>query len=892
MQSNELRYEYLSNGVEITGYVGYPEVLTIPAEIDGKKVVGIGERAFSRCLTLKKITAEEGLEYIAPYAFYECSSLSSIDIPDSIRKIGRKAFEKTKYYVETPRVNGKLYVCAHLIDYHGDLPRLAINGCVGVADEAFAGKNIREAVFFDGLKYVGDRAFQRTALEEVVLPFGVESVGDKAFSNCEKLEKAELPSGIRKIGYDPFSNTPLEKDKSTLYIGNYLIKAKSGGKFKLKKGVERIADGAFANGKIQVALLEGVKEIPDGCFFNCRDLIKVSSSTVERAGKDAFANCESLAEVKFADPVFGENCFYGCPNISISTLSTVDKNEVYLAKRLLSTNEIYGEYKVREGTLEIYPAAFADNTKLVKVYLPDSVEKVGRAAFSGCKNLSSLKLPKYLEKIENDLCRGDEKLKYLEAPEEVKHIGNNAFENTRIAEFDFKKVEQVGGCAFLNSSISRAVNAEGIKIIGERAFERSGLGEITVNECTISKNAFAFSRSLRKVDLGVIEIPENAFYACTSLKSVTFAKNARIGKNAFAYCGSLSQIDLDEVVLSESSFEKCVKLSSAVVSRSLPAKAFKGCSSLKTVVLQEGVEIIESEAFSGCEKLEELSLPSTLTTIAEKGFEGCAIKELILPAGVSIGASAFAYCEYLGEIKTFCAAEAGRLGDKVFEGCSSLIKADLPAFSSIGKRAFANCENLGEISLKEGLTSIGEEAFSGDDKLKFLRLPRSAERFGRDFIADATIEKDNFLDTLKEEKGSLLKFGGCLVKYKGDNEINVPRFSPECYDDDNWALGSISAYDRFFAAYLEDKPLKEPYVKSRLLYPVGLTEKNKAAFLREYFPAIAEKSVEERNVKEIATYAKNGCFNAENLTAIIEIASKIKAVEITSLLLSELKKIK
>ena len=145
---------------------------------------------------------------------------------------------------------------------------------------------------------------------------------------------------------------------------------------------------------------------------------------------------------------------------------------------------------------------------------------------------------------------------------------------------------------------------------------------------------------------------------------------------------------------------------------------------------------------------------------------------------------------------------------------------------------------------------------------------------------------------MKEERGSLLKFGSCEIKYAGDNYIVVPRFSESCFDDENWLLKDISAYDAFFGTYLEDKELKEPYVKSRLLYPVGLTERNKATFLKEYFADIMKKAINERTVNEISIYAKNGCFNAENIKTAVEEAAQIKAVDITAILLSVLKKVK
>ncbi len=84
-------YEYsaLDDGtVEITDYLGFATTLSIPSEIDGKKVTCIGVDAFKYCTSLTSVTIPDSVTSIGDYAFYGCDALTSVTIPDSVTSIG------------------------------------------------------------------------------------------------------------------------------------------------------------------------------------------------------------------------------------------------------------------------------------------------------------------------------------------------------------------------------------------------------------------------------------------------------------------------------------------------------------------------------------------------------------------------------------------------------------------------------------------------------------------------------------------------------------------------------------------------------------------------------------------------------------------------------------
>lgn len=91
--SGDYEYALLDDGtVEITGYNGKAEKLTIPDTLAGKKVTSIGDMAFHWRSSLTSISIPHSVTSIGDYAFSWCKSLTSITIPDSVTSIGDYAF--------------------------------------------------------------------------------------------------------------------------------------------------------------------------------------------------------------------------------------------------------------------------------------------------------------------------------------------------------------------------------------------------------------------------------------------------------------------------------------------------------------------------------------------------------------------------------------------------------------------------------------------------------------------------------------------------------------------------------------------------------------------------------------------------------------------------------
>lgn len=91
-QGLRFTYEETEEGLRITGISGTAETITIPAEIDGKPVTEIADRAFEGS-RVRSVTVSEGVRTIGWFAFYGCSSLASVTLPRSVSSIGYSAFD-------------------------------------------------------------------------------------------------------------------------------------------------------------------------------------------------------------------------------------------------------------------------------------------------------------------------------------------------------------------------------------------------------------------------------------------------------------------------------------------------------------------------------------------------------------------------------------------------------------------------------------------------------------------------------------------------------------------------------------------------------------------------------------------------------------------------------
>ena len=185
-------FEYIFNetlgGLEITKYTGKEEIVNIPAEIDGERVLGIGDNAFQMIAKIKSINIPDGVKRIGESAFYYCPDLTTVEIPESVTEIGKSAFAGCDYITSIVLPSGVTEISDRTFDFCTGLTSVTIpSGITRIGDFAFysctglAGINIP-----NGVTYIGEFAFCKCSgiISNIFIPDSVEKIGHKAFYDC------------------------------------------------------------------------------------------------------------------------------------------------------------------------------------------------------------------------------------------------------------------------------------------------------------------------------------------------------------------------------------------------------------------------------------------------------------------------------------------------------------------------------------------------------------------------------------------------------------------------------------------------------------------------------------------------------------------------------------
>ena len=280
--------------------------LEIPAEIEGRRVTRIGEMAFFSCSSLTSVTIPEGVTSIGDDAFFCCGSLTSVTIPKSVTSIGDSVFS-----------------CCY-----GLMSVTIPVGVTSIGDYAFHYcSSLTSVTIPDSVTSIGDDAFSSCyGLTSVTIPKGVTSIGDFAFYNCSSLTSVTIPEGVTSIGNHAFGYcsrlTSVTIPDSVISIGEWIFSSCSSlTSVTIPKGVTSIGDYSFAgcHSLTSVTLPDSVTSIKYCAFSNCRSLTNVTiPEGMTSIGGSAFNDCSSLTSVTIPDSVtsIGHYAFSNCSSLS------------------------------------------------------------------------------------------------------------------------------------------------------------------------------------------------------------------------------------------------------------------------------------------------------------------------------------------------------------------------------------------------------------------------------------------------------------------------------------------------------------------------------------------------------------------------------------------------
>lgn len=216
------RYNSNYNGIELYQYDGPKKIAVheIPEEINGQKVVGIGESFLSMDRTVVTVKLPSTLRYINSSAFNSCTELQNVDIPASVEMIKNLVFTQCPKLVNlTCDSNNPYFSASDGCLYNKDKTILLYAPAVGTlavpntvktigAYAFYYNSNLTSVTIPESVTSLEEGAFGHcnNMKEAIFVGNSLESLGDYAFAECDSLEKIVLPASLTTISNTAFYN--------------------------------------------------------------------------------------------------------------------------------------------------------------------------------------------------------------------------------------------------------------------------------------------------------------------------------------------------------------------------------------------------------------------------------------------------------------------------------------------------------------------------------------------------------------------------------------------------------------------------------------------------------------------------------------------------------------
>lgn len=660
-------------------------------------------------------------------AFYECSGLTSVTIPNSVTSIDAGAFNYCRGLKSVNIGNSVTFIGSS-----------AFSGCSGLKSvniidiEAWCDIQFSDS-YSNPLTSAHHLYLNGSEVTDLVIPNSVTSIGNSAFSGCSGLTSVAIPNSVTSIGDNAFYSC---SGLASVTIPNSVIK---------------IGGYAFSScsGLTGVTIGNSVTSIGDYAFYRCIALTSVSiPSSVTSIGSLAFSYCSSLTSIV----VDSGNSIYDSRNNCNAIIETESNTLIAGCKNTTIPNSV----------TFIGNSAFNGCSGLTSVTIPNSVTSIGGYAFSDCSGLTSVTIPNSVTCISGYAFSGCSGLTSVTIGNSVASIGEYAF----------------NGTPWYNNQ------PDGIVYAGLVAYKYKGTApegtNISIREGTLGITAGAFSGCSGLISVtipnSVTYIGNYAFYGCTGLTSIEIPNSVtQMEYGTFNGCSGLTTAILPNSIkkIGSTTFYNCTNLKNVVIPNSvnrIDHEAFRNCTELTSINIPDSVKEIDYWVFTGCSKLSSISIPNSVISIGDEAFGSCSqLKKVIIGDSVkSVGKYAFANCTALSDLTIGYSITEYSIGESAFDNIGSITKLTWNAkncpnmflgvrnveiaiigskvevipdgfvsgskittitipnsVKTIGSSAFSGCVGLTQIDIPESVLTIGSSAFFGCTGLTRINIPNN-----------------------------------------------------------------------------------------------------------------------------------------------------------------------
>ena len=625
---------------------------------------------------------------IGGYAFAGCPGLTSVTIPNTVTTINQNAF----------------------------------NGCTGL-------KTIEcKATTPPAL---GDNAF--TSYDAtLVVPSSSESAYKSAagWSNFKfKEEPSETPGSGENSGEDNTGggSDSGEDNGSDSGSDNGSDNSGSDNTYGLTCNIINSTD---------VEIIAGTEKYTGDIVIPSQVIISGKTYNVTKIGERAFDGCAGLTSITIPNSVtsIGDYAFYSCTGLtSIEIPSSITSIGNYFAfnsglTRVVIPNSVtsignsafwncFGltSIAIPNSVTSIGDSAFVLCTGLTSVEIPNSVTSIGTLAFYGCSGLTSVTIGNSVTGIGESAfadCTGLTSVTSLSTTPPT--CGTDVFKNVNIANIpltipagseslykatepwkNFKYDETTDEPELPTDTSGLSYNIISDTEVEVIAATEKYSGDIVIpSQTTIEGKAY-----------NVTKIADEAFYACSGLKTITIPNSVTsIGNYVLGNCPNLTSIVVESGNKKYDSRNNC----NAIIETSTNS-LIAGC---KNSVIPSSVTTIGTASFMGCTGLTSITIPSSVVSLGEDAFYECTgLTSMTIPNSVtSIGDNVFAYCSNLKTITL--STNIKTISYSAFLDCYSLTSITVPnSVITIEEEAFCGCDGLADVIIGNSVASIGNHAF-------------------------------------------------------------------------------------------------------------------------------------------------------------------------------------
>ncbi len=731
--------------------------------------------AFKNAYNLKLVKLNDKLTRIEDGAFYDCSSIVNITIPENVSFIGRDVFHGCSS-LEKFSVNRKN-------DFFSGPDGVLVTDDTKTLVCYPANRKGETYKVYSEARIIGENAFEGvTNLKVIEIHTYLEKIDDFAFGESSSIEKVKYTGSSnqwRTVNIGEFNealtNAEIEfgaTDRSySLVLGqtyNLMDYLDDEHKEDLMNAKEVTIISSNPNlliidqenytvttAALGETLITATAKV-EASYVKASVLISVVENPDAEGVSLGFYVGDESVDLKDKLTITGDKDFWDSfiwtstnPEVAIvegGIVTPVGPGEATILARLqddkkaITCNVIvreedvdynnYFEFDQVTGTIVKYLGGREDRLVVPAEINGVPVLRIGSNAFANT-GIQRITISKGIKFIDKHAFANARELSYVNLPSGLEGIGDEVFSGCsmlqKITIPGTVSVEKSGKTWFRDCYNLKGVTfEEGIESIGEW-LNYSKVESVKIPETVTSINDYAFDGCSKlktiKLPKAVTSIGSYAFNDCKALNNIDLKNITSIGTYAFSYSG-----------IRTVAFNNAIKI--------VPYGAFKGCTELREVTLNDGVETIESHAFVGCNALKSVEFGTKVKIIKSYAFSGCGFETLTLPDSVSeIGDRAFGDNNKLKSVDLGGFVSGKSIGNGLFYNCTKLTEAVIGrGIASIAGSMFSGCP-LKKITLSEGVIAIDAYAFKGCSYLEEVVLPDSLLTIGASAFRECTTLK-------------------------------------------------------------------------------------------------------------------------------------------------------